>query len=187
MQGLKSQDVVILLKLASLEDQVREGRVETSSVSGDTYSVRNLEAQLGVSKTEVNAALRRIQALGLAVRDRHDGHPRPNRRAVLEFITQGLKYVFPARPGAMTRGLPTAFAAPVLEGLLSGGDYIYVWPTPHGEVVGQEVAPLFRTVPEAAQRDARLYACLALVDAVRLGNPREAGFAGERLRERLLG
>jgi hypothetical protein len=98
-----------------------------------------------------------------------------------------MKFVFPAKPGAMTRGVPTAFAAPMLKSLLvSGGQYIYVWPFAHGSDMGQSVPPLFRSVPEAVQKDDGLYEYLSLVDAIRLGNQREAGLAGKRLSERLL-
>ncbi|WP_346283233.1 hypothetical protein [Bradyrhizobium sp. BRP22] len=87
----------------------------------------------------------------------------------------------------MTRGIPTAFAAPMLKGrLVSGGEYIYVWPSAEGHDMGQSVQPLFKSVPEAVQKDERLYEYLALVDAIRLGNQREVGLAGERLSERLL-
>jgi hypothetical protein len=87
----------------------------------------------------------------------------------------------------MTRGVPTAFAAaPLKNRLISAGEYIYVWPYAKGKDKGQSVEPLFRSVPEAAQKDDRLYEYLALADAIRLGNQREAGLAAERLSERLL-
>jgi hypothetical protein len=42
-----------------------------------------------------------------------------------------------------------------------------------------------KSVPEAAEKDERLYAYLALIDAVRLGNQREANLAADLLAERL--
>ena len=111
----------------------------------------------------------------------------PNRRYLYNFIIHGLKFVYPAKPGAMTRGVPTAFAASPLKSLLiSAGNYIYVWPYASGRTMGQSVEPLFKSVPEAVKKDDRLYEYLALVDAIRLGNQREAGLATERLSERLL-
>lgn len=187
---MKSQDVVVLLKLASLEDGEQENgqqSVRHSVVMGeDPYSVRGLETALGISKTEVSASIKRSLNSGIAVKDRKTGRPKANRRQVLEFIVHGLKYVFPAKPGAMQRGLPTAFAAPVLrESLHSAGSLISVWPYARGREMGQSIEPLFKTVPEAAERDERLYAYLALVDAIRLGNPREANLATSLLTERL--
>ena len=52
--------------------------------------------------------------------------------------------------------------------------------------MGQSIKPLFKSVPEAVQKDERLYEYLALVDAIRLGNQREVGLAGDLLSERLL-
>ncbi|WP_029005324.1 hypothetical protein [Azorhizobium doebereinerae] len=187
---MKSQDIVVLLKLVSLQEQEElEGLGDVGlSLKGETpYSVRGLEALLGISKTEINGAIRRSLSTGLAIKDRRSGRPNPNRRNLHGFIVHGLKYVFPAKPGGMTRGTATAFAAPMLKGLLiSGGEYIYVWPSAEGSDMGQSVQPLFKSVPQAVRKDDRLYEYLALVDAIRLGNQREAALAGNLLAERLL-
>jgi hypothetical protein len=45
------------------------------------------------------------------------------------------------------------------------------------------LAPLYPTVPEAALRDERLYAILALFDAVRSGQARERNIAQKKLAE----
>jgi hypothetical protein len=186
---MKSQDIVILLKLVSLEQEEQEGgaRPGWDLHHEDPYSVRGLESALGISKTEVNASIKRSVSSELAIKDRNSGRARPNRRNLCNFIVYGLKFVFPGKPGAMTRGIPTAFAAAPLKNLLiSAGAYIYVWPYARGKDMGQSVEPLFRSVPEAVQKDDRLYEYLALVDAVRLGNQREAGLAAERLSKRLV-
>ena len=190
MSGMKSQDIVVLLKLVSLEEQedaAAPGEFYKSFQGEAPYSVRGLESLLGISKTEVNASIKRSLSSGLAIKDRDAGRAKPHRRNLYNFIVHGLKFVFPAKPGAMTRGVPTAFAAPMLKSLLIGaGEYIHVWPSAHGQDMGQSVPPLFKTVPDALQKDERLYEYLALVDAIRLGNQREVGLAGERLSERLL-
>lgn len=190
MNGMKSQDIVVLLKLVSLQEQEEQnwpGQPQWAFQGESPYSVRTLGAFLGISKSEINAAIKRSLSSGLAIKDRQTGRPSPNRRNLHNFIVHGLKFVFPAKPGSMTRGIPTAFAAPMLKNLLvSAGEYIYVWPSAEGKDMGQSVEPLFKSVPEAVQRDERLYEYLALVDAIRLGNQREAGLAGERLSERLL-
>jgi biotin operon repressor len=186
---MKSQDVVVLLKLVSLEQEKEKGGAHPAAASrhGDPYSVRGLESALGISKTEVNASIKRCVSSGLAVKDRASGRAKPNRRNLYNFIIHGLKFVFPAKPGAMTRGIPTAFAAaPIKNLLISAGSYICVWPYAKGKDIGQSVEPLFKSVPQAVQKDERLYEYLALVDAVRLGNQREAGLAAERLSEKLL-
>ena len=187
---MKSQDVVVLFKLVSLEDGERDIGQQPArngvATRDDPYSMRGLEAALGISKTEVSASIKRSLDSGLAIKDRKSGRPKVNRRQLREFIVHGLKSVFPAKPGAMQRGMPTAFAAPVLqESLYSAGSLINVWPYARGQEMGQSIKPLFKTVPEAAQKDERLYAYLALTDAIRLGNQREAGVATNLLTERL--
>lgn len=187
---MKSQDIVILLKLVSLMEQEEQGSLEQPEWSPnreEAYTVRGLESSLGISKSEVNASINRSIASGLAVKDREFRQAKPSRRNLHNFIVHGLKFVFPAKPGAMTRGIPTAFAAPMLESLLiSAGEYISVWPYAKGKEMGQSIKPLFKSVPEAVQNDARLYEYLALVDAIRLGKQREANLAADRLAERLL-
>lgn len=182
--------MVVLLKLVSLEDAEQEMGQQPARhgvVTGeDPYSVRGLETALGISKTEVGTSIKRSLGSGIAVKDRKTGRSKPNRRQLREFIVHGLKFVFPAKPGAMQRGLPTGFAAPVLrESLHSAGSLISVWPYARGREMGQSIEPLFKSVPEAAEKDERLYAYLALVDAIRLGNPREASLATSLLAERL--
>lgn len=188
---MKSQDIVILLKLVSLQEQQDSGCLDDAhwlSDREDAYSVRGLGAVLGISKTEVSASIRRSLESGLAVKDRRLGRPKPSRRNLYEFIVYGVKFVFPAKPGPVSRGIPTSFAAWMLRDQLVGaGKDILVWPHAEGTDRGQSVEPLFRSVPEAVQKDERLYEYLALVDALRLGRQRESNLAADRLQYRLLG
>lgn len=210
---MKSQDVVLLIKLICLEQRERsqhrldsemEALVKLSNaaekwqgwedqpeqdppVHHDSYSVRALQASLGISKTEVASALKRCQQIGLLRVDPDTQRPRVNSKALLGFVEHGLRYVFPVKPAEIVRGIPTSFSAPILEGrLMSGGDLIHVWPDAYGARKGQSIAPLFKTVPGAVKKDPLLYEYLALIDAVRLGNAREANLANKMLRERIL-
>lgn len=221
LKTMKSQDILLLLKLVCLYKQEQrelklglEGsaRLEVLQEYGpdgawqgwelvdndpeailpevnahDRYSVRNLEAMTGISKSEISASLKRSISVGLAVVDRKTKFPRANNRALKEFIEYGLKYVFPADPGKIMRGIPTSFAAPVMAGkLMSAGEVINVWPDPIGKEKGQSIQPLFKSVPRAVKQDPELYKLLALVDAIRLGNARESKIAIELLEESLL-
>lgn len=180
---MKGQDILLLLKLVSLENQSL-----SAEQSAEHFSMRALEQSTGISKSEVSNALNRCIAAGLAKLERHTGIPRANTRALNEFIGHGLKYVFPAKPGPIVRGLATAHAAPVLAStLLSGGEYSPVWEDAQGSDMGQAIEPLFKSVPSAARQDAELYALLALVDAIRLGNEREASLARSLLNDYLRG
>ena len=184
---MKKQDIFIMLKLASMQRRSRFHGHGDSDPRGD-YTARGLSSALGVSKSEVNASIRRNEDTGLIARDSRSGVPKVNRRALSDFLVHGIKYVFPAKPGRLARGVPTAYTAPVFGGkLLSLVDYGLVWPHADGSERGESIEPLFRTVPEAALKDENLYACLALVDSIRIGNPREAGMAAGMLKERLTG
>jgi hypothetical protein len=212
---MKSQDVVLLIKLICLEQRERLQRkldsetAELIKLSGtdtikqwrgweddseqdppvhhESYSVRALEASLGISKTEVGAALKRCLEIGLLRVDPSSHFIRVNSKALLGFIEHGLRYVFPVKPAEIVRGIPTSFSAPVLQDkLMSGGDLIHVWPDAYGARKGQSITPLFKTVPGAVKKDPRLYEYLALIDAVRLGNAREANLANQLLREKIL-
>ena len=161
---MKSQDILILLKLISLH--------QSHSVRPESFSVRALATSTGISKTEVSASLNRSIESNLAKLDRHSRLPIANTKALLNFIVSGLRYVFPVKPGAIDRGLVTGFDAPGLDGLLSSmGEHHYVWPDANGRDKGQTVAPLYKTAPYAAQQDPNLYRSMALVDALRLGKP----------------
>jgi len=188
MGKMKSQDIVILLKLVSLQAQERQ--VASNEHAGieakiDPYSVRGLGFALGIGKTEVSESLNRSLDAALAIRS--GSRVKPNRRNLLEFIRHGLKYAFPAKRGAPERGIATAFAAPMLKhDLISAGPEIFVWPYAEGRERGVAVTPLFKSVPEAALQDSLLYEYLALIDALRLGNQRESRLAADKLEEGLM-
>lgn len=208
---MKSQDIVILFKLISLELQAVKERAtgkeaetlvflagsewkgwedsdgDTLPTNSDSYSVRALSASLALSKSEVSNSLNRCREIGLIHTNRLSGQPLVRREALLDFVKYGIRYVFPAKTGAVVRGIPTAFGAPILTGkVMSGGDLIPVWPDAYGKSKGQEIAPLYKTVPGAVKKDELLYHFLALVDAIRIGGPRETKVADALLRELIL-
>lgn len=177
---MKSQDILILLKLVSLH--------QNPIVQSSDFSVRALAASTGISKTEISASLNRSLAVGMARHDRKNQLPVANSKILLDFIVSGIRYVFPAQSGAVARGIPTGFEAPGLEGLVSSvGEYYYVWPDSEGSDSGQVVVPLYKSAPFAAKNDVLLYQYMALVDAIRLGEAREVAIAKDALKERLRG
>jgi hypothetical protein len=214
---IKSQDILILLKIVSLtrsgQDPVplrTEGWQDwlaeydphfegldqlggpTRSKSDDAdhgsqFSVRALAESTGISKSQVGLSLQRCHEVGLALENR-DGHGlQVFRRGLCEFLIYGIRFVFPAKAGAMTRGIATGVAAPVFAGkLFSGGDDKPVWPYASGNTKGQAVEPLTKSVPAAVENDAMLYALLALVDSLRIGAARERKMAEDQL-SRMLG
>ncbi len=81
--------------------------------------------------------------------------------------------------------MPTAYAAPPLSEHISSEDLPPVWPDPDGTVRGLALEPLYRTAPQAAKADPKLYQLLALVDALRMGRARERKLAEDELKQRL--
>ena len=185
---MKSQDIFILLKLVSLAQQMNDGDDKSVPPEISSYSNRGLEASTGVSKSEVNASIKRSIEAGMAKLDRKTKLPKANVNALIEFIIHGIKYVYPVKPSGIVRGIPTSIAAPVLEGkIMTSGEFICVWPDALGEQMGQGITPLYKTVPMAVKKDPRLYEYLALIDAIRLGRGRESTFAAKVLKEKLRG
>lgn len=163
--GLRPQDVVVLLKLvASSRQRVWLGK--------------ELASELSLSASEVSESLARCRFSRLLAPD--PGTHQLRARAVLEFILHGLPYVFAVHPGAQVRGVLTASSAAPLNKTF-GVEPAYVWPSAAGEAWGAAVEPLYPGVVEAVQKDARLYELLALVDSLRLGRPREQPLAAKLL------
>ena len=143
-----------------------------------------MAADLILSASQVHAALNRLAAARLVSMDARDS--RANARAAEEFLVHGMKYMFPARRGGVTRGMLTSYAAPPLNRLiLSGTDLPPVWPLATGEHRGVSLEPLYKTVPLAARTDPNLYELLALLDALRDGRARERKLAEREIRRRL--
>lgn len=62
------------------------------------------------------------------------------------------------------------------EKILSEKD-VYVWPDAKGDIRGEAIAPLYRTVPLAARIDPMLHSLLAIADVFRIGRTREVELA----------
>ena len=156
LRGLLGQDVVLLAKLIS--------------AGGNRPSIASLAGDLSMSTSQTHLSLKRLEFARLIDRE----HRRPVLRAVEEFLVHGVKYAFPARRGEITRGIPTAYAAPPLNKQIErGGDPQPVWPSPAGRVRGSTFEPLHKMVPAVATKDPVLYELLALIDALRDGRTRE--------------
>ena len=172
---MKPQDILVVLKFQSLNDEAPDASAP--------WPQRLLAEETGLSLSEVNAACRRLEEVGLLT----PGRRRIVRSALLEFLVHGLKYVFPVSMGRASRGMPTGYAAdPLRERFLGSADEPPpVWPDAKGAVRGIALRPLYKTVPGAARKDPRLYEYLALLDAIRGGRARERDKAIEILKQRL--
>lgn len=166
---LKPQDIVVAVGL-----QLRVAQ---------RWRIIDLAEALHLSGSEVYAALQRLEMASLF--DAEDRRIRP--RAFRELLLHGVRYVYYPEWKRRCRGVPTAWSAQPLHGLLAlSPESAIVWPDPQGDLIGEGLVPLYRTVPMAALADPDLHSMLALVDALRVGGTREVRLATELLDERLL-
>lgn len=167
---LKPQDICVLLKIVA--------------VGPSPWSYSQLAYELGMSASEVHAGVRRAADAGLLRVDEGWGIPQP--LALDELLVHGVRYVWPAEHLGPALGVTTgAWAAPLQGRFTDLTEPPLVWPDPQGEVRGSGVVPLYKSVPVAVKRDARLYELLALVDAIRLGPAAVRTVAVQELRIRL--
>lgn len=161
--GMRPQDVVILLKKIT--------------PAGRSLNNAQVAKELGISASEISEALERCRVARLVDYDKQH----VNLLALKEFMIHGLKYVFPVMPQAKVRGIPTAVSAPPMNGKILSGSDSYVWPDPKGNIRGESIKPLYRTVPIAVQNDSVLYSLLAIADVFRIGRAREVEIAKQEL------
>jgi hypothetical protein len=164
--SMKPQDVVVLLKVIALNN--------------DNWQQIPLAHSLKMSQSEVSQSVARSKYAGLL----DDSGKKVMRQALYDFLQYGLAVVFPARPGAVVRGIPTAHSTAPLNKEISSGEN-YVWPFAKGNVRGHGITPLYATVPLAAMDDEQLHALLALADALRVGKTREKNLALQELKNRI--
>ena len=96
--NLKPQDILVVLKL----------------VSSGFQAYGALASQLGMSASEVHAAVKRAAEAGL-VEITNPENRQVLSRALFTFLIHGVRRAFPAKPGPIVRGMPTAHAAPPLS------------------------------------------------------------------------
>ena len=167
---LRSFDIAVLLKLTL------PGAAESS--------FQKLASDLHVASSEVHGAVKRARVSGLM---QHDGPKQVNRSALLELLGHGMRYVYPAVRGELTRGVATSFAAEPLRSVIhDGGAEVPVWPHVLGKVRGYTFEPLYKHAAEAALADPAFYELLSLVDALRDGRVRERKIALDMMSKRLL-
>jgi hypothetical protein len=174
---IKPQDVAITLKLVSAKK------------AGITPTYADLATELKISASEAHAAVSRCLESGLLRRPVTEcrAMPLPATKAIEELLVHGIKYIWPAKRGPVTRGMPTGTS---LESVAQRLDVRpqtpgLVWPDPEGTVRGESIEPLYPRATQACKNDSFLYECLALIDVIRLRNGREATLAADAIRSLL--
>ena len=167
IQSIKPQDIVLLLKIISSDD--------------DSWNQKPIAKELGMSQSEISESVARSKFAGLL----DSSGKKVFRMALMDLLQYGIRYVFPQRPGAMVRGVPTAHSAKPLNQIIQSEEN-YVWPSAKGKVRGQSILPLYPSVANAVESDTKLHELLALVDALRVGKVREQELAIKELQTRIL-
>lgn len=162
--GLNLIDIPVALRLAEKPEE----------------KYAELGADLGVSPSTAHAAVKRLQYSGLLL----PGSRTANWLLLRDFLLHGLRYAFPARPGAIARGVPTSHSGPPLANHIRAEDAI-VWADPEGPSIGAAIAPLYSKATDLPERCPSLYELLTLADALRVGRVRERKLAMEELDLRL--
>jgi DNA-binding MarR family transcriptional regulator len=167
--GMRPQDVAVLLKIISKADQ--------------PWQNKDLAAELYISPSEISESLNRSSMGGLI-----DANNKKNvfRQSLMEFLEHGLHYVFPAHPGSMVNGIYTAHSHPFMQKEFKAESLHYVWPQARGQVRGLSIEPLYKEQVKAVLKDETLYLMLALLDVIRVGRVREMKFAIQELKRQIL-
>ena len=167
--SLKSQDVLVLLKLIALRDE--------------PWTYASLAVDLDLSSSQVHAAIQRAIKSELAYET--EDQVRVHIRNLEEFLVHGMRYFFVPERGANSRGMATLTSASPLAELFLDSDEAIVWPESSGDTRGESLAPIYKSAPRAAQRDPELYELLVIVDGLRAGRAREKQAAVKELKKKL--
>jgi len=161
--GMRPQDVAILLKIVS--------------INNEAWQLVGLSNLLKISISEISESLNRSRLAGLVDYNKK----KVSRQNFLEFLEHGVRYVFPQQPGTMARGIPTAHSHPSMRKIFIS-DVNYVWSDPKGTVMGLMIEPFYPKQVEAVKEDELYYKLLSMVDVIRVGKVREVKFAIEELK-----
>lgn len=161
--GIKPQDVLIMLKLLALP----------------VASQKDLSNSLFISQAEVSHGIQRLKIAKLLTLE-----GKVNIEACLEFLIHALKYLYPPEIGSFAVGIPTAYARPGFKFVKHKEDDIYVWPYPESKInlKGIALKPFYATLPQASLQDEKLYSLASLVEMIRMGRAREQNIATEKLK-----
>ncbi len=142
--------------------------------SPTTYS--ELGERLSLSPSTVHQSVKRMQGAGLL----RPGTRTPNRMALGEFLSHGVRYAFPPILGRQALGVPTAHSGPSLGALFDSEDAL-VWPDARGTARGTSLTPLYPGATSLPGRAPEVYRLMTLVDAIRVGRARERSAATAEL------
>jgi hypothetical protein len=207
---LKPQDILVLVKLLSIQNRLRTSSNFSSAYSNDysdfylkrslshLLSVRGLAESIVIGKSEVSECKKRLVKVGLLVIHNQNFSQRLDlasldwdiiKRGFLNLVIYSFQYFFfPAELKSMDFGIPTAFSKEGLNSSLAYSSPIpYIWPIQtYKSISGIAIEPMHKSIPYAAIEDEYLYEIFAIIDIFRIGSPREKHIA-EKLFLEILG
>lgn len=155
---LRSEDVIVLLKLAVL---------------GSCHFEKDLLVhELGHTSEEISNSLKRLETFGLIDHDH-----KVRMQEFRYFILYCVSYLFPAQPGALITGRMSGAKTDhfFVKGVPETS--VLVWPDPYGQERGWEISPLSPQCGFAALNDSRLKRLLAVVETLRVAGSEARGWA----------
>ena len=164
--GLKSQDIVLMMKL----------------LTEPSLSQMGLAKKLHLSQAEVSHGLKRLKNSHLLSID-----GRVIKEAAIELLVHGVKYFYPAQFSAPSLGIPTAHANPDFKFVKHKDVESYVWPYAEGKTKGIALIPIYPSLPYACSEDKVLYKMASLVEMIRAGRARERKIGEDELCKLLKG
>lgn len=155
---MRPQDIAILVKVFICQ--------------GQSWYIKDLAHEMQISQSEFSESLHRSWHAELL----DDRKQRVMINNLYEFLVYGLRFVFPQRPGALTRGGPTAHSHLELTRQFIS-DVKYVWPDAESMEMGFAIEPFYSKQTKVAQNDPELYMILSLIEMLRVGKIREFNYA----------
>jgi hypothetical protein len=163
LSGIKSEDVLVLLKLAVWKDF--------------NWDLELLAEELGHSPFEIRSSLIGLHRLGLV--DKSSDKIRMEE--FKKFLIFDLNSLFPVQPGDITKGMSTGAKPGRFFSMGLPYTSIWVWPNPNGMDQGYEIKPLSPHCCFAALTDPRLRHLLAVTETMRIVGAKARLWATEEL------
>lgn len=171
--SLKPQDTLLVLKYWSLNRK------------SQNVSVRDIAESICISAGEVSKSTKRLVASRLVVE--RSGSIYAEKGAVLEWLSFGVRYMYPQVSAGYGRGIATSWSCPAIESEVIPPSPAIVWPLPGGVYEGELVKPFHDSIPIVVGQDELLYKAFSLIEAIRGGKPRELVVARKLLMELIKG
>lgn len=165
--GMRPQDIAILLKIIAIGES--------------DWRLQSLSDSMSISLSEISESLNRSRIAGLIDYRKEQ----INRQNLFEFLIHGIKYVFPAEPGSLAKGIPTAHSHEYMKQFFKS-EMNYVWREQSGNILGIVVEPFYKKQVEAVKKDDLFYKIMALSDVIRVGRVREQKVAIDELKRMIL-